>query len=90
MEFLVSKDLYVGNLQWATTEEEIKELFSQHGEVESVKIIMDRETNKSKGFAFVNMENADEAISALNGAELRGRSLRVNPARDRKKPRAYA
>ena len=89
MEFLVSKDLYVGNLQWATTEDEIKELFSQHGNVESVKIIMDRETKKSKGFAFVCMDNADEAISSLNGVELGGRSLRVNPARDRK-PKAYA
>ena len=82
-------DLYVGNLEWTTTEQELRDLFSQFGNVESVKVIMDRETGRSKGFAFVSTDKPEESVASLNGVELRGRSLRVNPARDRK-PRAYA
>jgi len=85
----VSKDLYVGNLEWNTTENELNELFAQHGKVGSVKIIRDHETGRSKGFAFISMENAEEAVTNINGMELRGRSLKVNQARE-KKSRPYA
>lgn len=76
-------DLYVGNLQWETTEEDLKKHFSAYGDVHSVKVIMDPETNRSKGFGFVSMENAEDAIKNLDGSELRGRTIRVNTARER-------
>ena len=79
----MSKNIYVGNLPWKTTEEEIKELFNKFGEVLSVKIIKDRETGRPRGFGFVDMENADAAISELNGKDFGGRALRVNEARER-------
>lgn len=77
--------IYVGNLNFRTTEQDIQELFSQHGEVGSVKIIMDRETGRSRGFAFVEMEDsaAQSAIDALNGFEFNDRSLKVHEARER-------
>ena len=80
------KKLYVGNLPFSTNEAELQELFSQHGEVSSVAIIMDRETGRPRGFGFVEMANdadADAAINAMNGAEVGGRSLVVNEARER-------
>ena len=79
----MSKKLYVGNLAFQTTEEELNGLFSQFGAVESVTIITDRDTGRSKGFGFVVMEDADadKAIEQLNGSQLGGRNLTVNEAR---------
>ncbi len=79
-------DIYVGNLSYDMTAEELREAFEQHGEVANAKVIMDRETGRSKGFGFVEMPNASEgeaAIAELNGAMLRGRTARVNEARPR-------
>jgi len=78
---IVLKDLYVGNLQWNTSEKELEEIFSQYGNIYSIKIIKDRETGKSKGFAFIKMENADTAKASLNGYEIRGRSIKINDSR---------
>src|SRR2546425_8664770 len=79
----MSKKIYVGNLSFRTTEEELTGLFEQMGAVESVSIITDRDTGRSKGFGFVAMndESAEKAISQLNGTELNGRALTVNEAR---------
>src|SRR6185295_13558513 len=79
----MSKRLYVGNLSFQTTEEDLNGLFSQFGAVESVTIITDRDTGRSKGFAFVVMEEADatKAIEQLNGSQFGGRNLTVNEAR---------
>jgi RNA recognition motif-containing protein len=78
--------IYVGNMNYRTTEEDINKLFSQYGEVESVKLINDRETGRAKGFGFVTMNDdsaAREAIEALNEKEFEGRSLRINEAKPR-------
>ncbi len=84
------KTLYVGNLPYNTSEDDLKELFDQYGEVSSAKIITDRETGRSRGFGFVEMatDGVESAISALDGKEFGGRSLRVNEARERK-PRRF-
>jgi len=81
----MAKSIYVGNLPFSASEEEIRELFAQHGDVEAVKVITDRETGKPRGFAFVEMEpdDANAAIAALDGADFGGRALRVNEARER-------
>ena len=80
----MSKNLYVGNLSFDTSADDLREAFGQYGTVSSAQIIMDRETGRSRGFAFVEMEDgADEAIQALNGTELQGRTLTVNEARPR-------
>ena len=80
----MAKKLYVGNLTYDTTEDDLLNLFSQYGEVQSAQVIIDRDTNRSKGFAFVEMgSGADEAINALNNQEFRGRNLTVNEARPR-------
>ena len=79
--------LYVGNLPYETTEDDLKELFSKYGNVSDVKVIIDRETNRSKGFGFVTMENEsdnDSAIQNLDGREVSGRAIKVNPAQPRK------
>lgn len=79
-------DIYVGNLPYSITEDEVKELFEAFGEVLSAKIIIDRDTNRSKGFGFVSMANDDEgqnAIDQLNAKEVQDRSLRINEARPR-------
>ncbi len=76
--------LFVGGLPYSSTEDELKDAFSQHGTVASVKIITDRDTNRSKGFGFVEFENEDEgkaAEKAMNGADFGGRSITVNEAR---------
>ena len=76
--------IYVGNMNYRTTEEAINKLFSQFGEVASVKLISDRETGRAKGFGFVTMNDdsaAKEAIEALNEKEFEGRSLRINEAK---------
>jgi RNA recognition motif-containing protein len=77
--------LYVGNLPFSATEAEVRELFEQHGKVDSVKIINDRDTGRPRGFCFVDMpaEDAQKAIAALGGFEMNGRALRVNEARER-------
>jgi RNA recognition motif-containing protein len=77
--------IYVGNLPFSADEGAVRDLFSQHGTVESVKIIMDRDTGRPRGFAFVEMNNADasRAIQSLNGYSMGGRPLRVNEAQDR-------
>jgi len=75
--------IYVGNLKWEATEESLKELFSPIGEVTSIKIIMDRETGRSRGFAFVTMENSVRAIQELNGKDFMGRALKINEAVDK-------
>lgn len=84
------KKIYVGNLPWSTTEDELREMFATHGDVYSVAIITDRDTGRSRGFGFIEMDdaNADKAISELNGTDLGGRSLRVNEALARRGPRA--
>src|SRR5919197_5137375 len=78
----MSKKIFVGNLSFQTTESDLTEMFSHHGVVETVAIITDRETGRSKGFGFVTMtEGADKAIAQLSGSELNGRMLTVNEAR---------
>jgi len=78
----MKKKLYVGNLTFETTETELKELFAQAGPVETVRIITDRDTGRSKGFGFVEMqEGGDKAIAEMNGKDFNGRSLTVNEAR---------
>jgi RNA recognition motif-containing protein len=81
----MSKRIYVGNLSYQTTENDLADLFSQVGEVDSANIITDRDTGRSKGFGFVEMgnEDADKAIAQLNGVELNGRTITVNEARPR-------
>jgi RNA recognition motif-containing protein len=81
--------IYVGNLPFSATETQIRELFAQHGTVQSVTIITDRDTGQPRGFGFVEMPPADaaRAIQSLNGKDLGGRSLRVNEAEERKGPR---
>jgi len=80
----VAKKLYVGNLTYDTSEDNLVELFSEFGEVLSAQIIIDRDTNRSKGFGFVEMaDGADEAANALNGQDFKGRNLTVNEARPR-------
>src|ERR1700749_1556015 len=77
--------IYVGNLPFSADESQVRALFAQHGTVESVNVIMDRETGRPRGFAFVEMSNADasRAIQSLNGFSMGGRALRVNDAQDR-------
>src|SRR5215467_4496687 len=82
----MSMKLYVGNLAFQTTDEELQELFSQAGTVESASIVTDRDTGRSRGFGFVEMASKAEgeaAIAQLNGAEVNGRSLTVNEAKPR-------
>jgi RNA recognition motif-containing protein len=80
----VSKKIYVGNLPFSASDEEIRTMFSEFGTVESVALITDRDTGRPRGFGFVEMSSgADEAIRALNAKEMDGRSLKVNEARPR-------
>ncbi|MGH8101529.1 MAG: RNA recognition motif domain-containing protein [Chthoniobacterales bacterium] len=85
--------LYVGNLSFETTENDLQDLFEQHGQVGEVNLMMDRMTGKSRGFAFITMGDdaqAKAAMEALNGKELNGRALAVNEARPREeRPRPY-
>lgn len=83
----MAKNIYVGNLSYDTTEDGLRAAFAAHGEVNSVNIITDRYSGRSRGFAFVEMANDEEAttaIAALNGQPLDGRELRVDEARPRK------
>lgn len=81
----MTRTLYVGNLPWGTTEEELAEAFRQHGEVISARIITDRQTGRSRGFGFVEVADADadRMIQKMNGAELGNRPLTVNEAQPR-------
>jgi RNA recognition motif-containing protein len=80
----MGKNLYVGNLAYSTSSEDLREAFEEFGEVSSAQVIMDRETGRSRGFGFVEMSSgAEAAVSALNGTELQGRTITVNEARPR-------
>jgi RNA recognition motif-containing protein len=82
----VAKKLYVGNLAYAVTDQDLKDLFSQSGTVESVAVISDKFSGQSKGFGFVEMADAaeaDAAIKSLDGSELKGRNIKVNEAKPR-------
>jgi RNA recognition motif-containing protein len=81
-------NIYVGNLSYSLSESELRDAFAGFGEVSSVKVLMDRETGRSRGFGFVEMPNQSEgeaAIAQLNGKELGGRALRVNEARPKER-----
>ena len=83
---LVTKKLYVGNLPFSTTDEQLRDMFEQHGRTSSVNVIVDRETGRSRGFAFVEFETAEGAQAAreaLDGKDIEGRPLRVNEAYER-------
>ena len=82
----MGKKLYVGNLTYGVTDATLEQLFAAHGTVESARVVMDRDTGRSKGFGFVEMgsdQEAQAAIAALNGKEVDGRALTVNEARPR-------
>jgi RNA recognition motif-containing protein len=86
----VSKNLYVGNLSWSTTDADLAQLFGQFGTVTKAQVMMDRETGRSRGFGFVEMsDGADAAVAATNMKEFQGRSLTVNEAKPREdRPRS--
>jgi len=82
-------NIYVGNLDYGTTNESLKELFSEFGNVEKANVVTDRETGRSKGFGFVEMSEKNDAIKAiskLNGQEVNGRNIKVNEANSRPAP----
>jgi RNA recognition motif-containing protein len=82
----LSKKLYVGNLPFTSTEEDLRQVFERHGSVDSVNVIMDRDTGRPRGFAFVEMSDesgAKDAIRALDNSDLGGRNIRVDEAQDR-------
>ncbi|BDQ38800.1 RNA-binding protein [Pseudodesulfovibrio nedwellii] len=81
----MAKNIYVGNLPWSSTEEDVRAAFETYGEVVSVKLINDRETGRPRGFGFVEMEDngALEAIESLDGSDMGGRNIKVNEARPR-------
>ena len=82
----MAKKIYVGNLPWSTTSSDLEALFGSHGPVQSAEVISDRETGRSRGFGFVEMqteEGMNAAIQALNGYEMDGRAITVNEARER-------
>ncbi len=85
MEVSQVKKIYVGNLPWSATEDALRELFSTIGSVHSVAVITDRETGRSRGFGFIEMDDSDaeRAISELNGRDMDSRPLRVNEAQER-------
>ena len=88
----MSKRIYVGNLPFRATEEQVRDLFAQYGQVDAVAMITDRETGKFRGFCFVEMgdTDADAAIRALNGFQMDGRALRINEAMPRENQRGNA
>jgi len=82
----MGRRLYVGNLAWAVSDQDLHDLFSEAGNVDSSQVIVDRETNRSRGFGFVEMasdEAAEAAIKKFNGRDLKGRAIRVNEAQAR-------
>jgi RNA recognition motif-containing protein len=85
-DYQLSKKIYIGNLPFSSTEDELRVVFERHGRVESVNVITDRDSGRPRGFAFIEMDEAsaaDDAIRALDGSELGGRNIRVNEAQDR-------
>jgi len=87
--FLMPTKIYVGNLPWRATDEQLTTMFSAHGDVTEARIVTDRETGRSRGFAFVTMTDASQAqsaIQAINGASMEGRALVVNEAREQSRP----
>ena len=83
----LSKKLYVGNLSFDSTEDDLRDLFARHGTVASVAVITDRDTGRARGFAFVEMEDAqaaDDAIRSLDGTDFAGRNIKVNEAQDKR------
>jgi RNA recognition motif-containing protein len=85
-------NIYVGQLPYSVTEEELREMFLQYGEVSSLKLIMDRYSGQSKGFGFIEMPNnaeADQAIKGLNKSMVKGREIKVNQSEDRRKKKTY-
>ncbi len=82
----MGRRLYVGNLAWTVTDQDLHDVFSEAGKVENSQVIMDRATNRSRGFGFVEMandEDADNAIKKLNGRDVKGRAIKVNEAQAR-------
>ena len=82
----MGRRLYVGNLAWTVTDQDLEDAFADAGKVENAQVIMDRATNRSRGFGFVEMatdEAADAAVTKLNGREIKGRAIRVNEAQAR-------
>jgi len=87
MECSSVKKIYVGNLPWSATDAELRDLFSTIGTVHSAAVVSDRETGRSRGFGFIEMDegDAEKAISELNGRDMGGRALRVNEAQERQR-----
>ena len=83
--------LYVGNLPWSVTDDSLRDLFAAHGSVESATVVADRDTGRSRGFGFVEMDRADaqRAMQELNGHSIESRELKVNEANDRPKRASY-
>ena len=84
----MTTNIYVGNLPYSTNNDELRNIFAEHGEVADANVITDRDTGRSRGFGFVEMASAEEAqkaIDALNGAEMGGRRLNVNIAKERRR-----
>ena len=84
--------MYIGNLSIHSTEEDLKEIFSEYGAVDSVNIVLDRFTKQSRGFGFVEMSNnseADKAIKALNGSELKGKNIKISQAEPNRRKKSY-
>jgi RNA recognition motif-containing protein len=79
----MAQKLYVGNLPFSATEDQLRELFGKQGTVHSAQIVMDRDTGRPRGFAFIEMDNADEAIKNLDNQPFGGRNLKVNIAKDK-------
>ena len=88
----MAKSIYVGNLPWSATEEQVQNLFAEHGEVLSVKLVNDRETGRARGFGFVEMasEGVQAAVEALDNFSFSGRNLKVNEARPREARPSYS
>lgn len=88
---LLSKNIYVGNLSWSTSNSDLNAMFSQYGQVTSANVIEDRDTGRSRGFGFVEMDEdgARKAIQALNGTDFQGRNLKVNEAQPRESRSRY-
>jgi RNA recognition motif-containing protein len=81
--------LYVGNIPYDTTEDQLREFFASTGAVQAVRVVTDKDTGRSKGFAFVEMENSEKAIIDLNNADFYGRPLRLNQAKEREPRQSY-
>ena len=92
VSFFMTKSLYVGNLPWSATEDDVRDLFAPYGEVTSVKLVSDRETGRARGFGFVEMasEGVQAAVEALDNFSFSGRNLKVNEARPREARPSYS